>query len=129
MGIDKSFEPADTFNCNCVLLPNNIMRETGNFDEVYTHSFADYDYGLEITRKNYKIYGTDFYVGRCTDDTQVVTNIWSNNKLPILKRIKLKESPKGLPFKEHYHYLMKNFGFFWMLRYLFTPYIKILLGK
>lgn len=118
---------ADTFNCNCVLLPADMMRKLGNFDEFYTHSFADYDYGVTVRRSGFDIFGTDFYVGACSDNSTEGT--WQDPSLPVSLRLKKKEQPKGLPFREHFHFLKKNLGLGWALRYVFTPYIRILLGK
>lgn len=118
---------ADTFNCNCVLLPAWMIRKVGNFDKCYIHSFADYDYGVSVRRSGFDIYGTNFYVGACSDND--LHGTWQDPSLPMKLRLKKKEEPKGLPFREHFHFLRKNLGLIWALRYVFTPYIRIMLGK
>ena len=117
---------ADTFNCNAVLIPSDIMKIVGNFDNVYTHNFADYDYGFMLRKAGYGIYITPNYVGVCSDDKSL--NTWENHKLTRSERLKLKEMAKGLPQKEWNHFLLKNLGFSYFIRYAYSAKIKILLG-
>lgn len=126
LSIEKVEQEADTFNCNAVLLPIETVKKVGNFDPVYTHNFADYDYGFMLKKKGFHIYGTPFYVGECSDDTPILS--WENRSLSRKKRIQLKESPKGLPQREWNHFLLKNLGVIYFLRYGYTAKIKIGLG-
>ena len=127
LDINSAHVNADAFNCNCVLFPAWMTRQLGNFDEHYSHSFADYDYGVCVRRIGFDIYGTDFYVGVC--DKNSLEKTWRNPNLPMSVRLKMKEQPKGLPFREYFYFLNKNVGFVWALRYAFTPYLRILLRK
>lgn len=117
---------ADTFNCNCVLMEADIMNRVGNFDSMYTHNFADYDYGMTLNKFGYEIYGTSFYVGVCSDNS--ISGTWQDKSLSIKERLKRKEWPKGLPQKEWSYFLLKNFGVIYWIRYGYTGVIKILLG-
>ena len=117
----------DTFNCNCVLIRDDILRAVGNLDEAYKHSLADLDYGLKLSRAGFPIYSSTEFVGVCRKNSNKGT--WSDTSLPRLKRIKLKESPKGAPFKQWFYFMNKNFGFLEAYIYSVTPYIKIMLGK
>lgn len=117
----------DTFNCNCVLIDRTIFKKAGNFDKVYTHSLGDIDYGLTLKRNGAKIISSSFYVGVCEHNDNKGT--WDDNSLGIIERIKKKESPKGAPSKEWFHFMKKNFGFFAAVRYTITPFIRILLRK
>lgn len=117
----------DTFNCNCVLIPDEIVRNIGNFDSNYTHSLADIDYGFMVKRAGYNIKTTNFYVGIC--NTNSVIGTWKDRSLSRVERIKKKESIKGAPFKEWFHFLKKNIGFWPAIRYSITPYLKILFGR
>lgn len=116
-----------TFNANCVLIPGKIFFEVGNIDPYYKHSMGDFDYGFKVSRKGYTVNVYDRYVGMCNDNPD--TNTWQDTSLPRMQRIKLKESRKGLPFKDWFHYLNKNFGFATAVFRSITPYIKIMLGK
>lgn len=127
MSSDAERRTCDTFNANCVLIPWNIFAELDNIDPVYMHAMGDYDYGLEARRKGLVIYVSDFFVGRC--DLNKNDNTWSDRKLDRLERIRLKESPKGLPFRQWFYYLHKNFGILTAIVYSFTPYMKILLRR
>ena len=117
----------DTMNCNCVLMPYDVFLRAGAFDSHYTHSMADFDYGFKLKRMGYHIWLTDFYVGKCDDNS--AENTWRDNKLSRRERIKKKESPKGLPAGEWFYYLRKNFGLGSAIWHSLTPYIRILIGK
>lgn len=114
----------DTMNANCVLLRNSIIKLVGNFDSIYSHNFGDFDYGYLLTKKGYKLISSREYVGVCTNNSVVGT--WRDRNLSLKQRIKLKESPKGGPFKEWWHFLYKNYGLFNAIFYSITPYIRIL---
>lgn len=117
----------DTFNANCVLIPWRIFENLDNIDEVYTHSMGDFDYGFSAVRKGYQIRVSDKYVGICPDNP--VNATWRNTELSMKERIKRKESPKGLPRKEWFHYLNKNYNFITAVIYSMIPYIRIVLKK
>ena len=116
-----------TFNANCTLIPMDIMRTVKNVDPYYKHSMGDFDLGFRITRMGRRIYVMPEYVGTCNDNP--LEGSWQDTALGIRKRIKLKESCKGLPFKDWFHYLHKNFGFLTACVRSVTPYIKIFIGK
>ena len=115
----------DTFNANCVLIPWDIFMDLDNIDPVYTHSMGDFDYGFSAVRKGYEIKVSDRYVGICIDNP--VENSWRNTKFSRKKRLSMKESPKGLPGAEWFHYLNKNYQFFTAIVYSLIPYMRILL--
>lgn len=120
-------EECDTFNCNFVLIPADIFHHLENFDAHYTHAMADFDYGFQIKRAGYKIFTSGRPVGICGRNTKKGT--WQDTGLPRLTRFRLKESPKGLPFKEWFYFLRKNFGTKTALFRSLTPYIKIMAGR
>ena len=117
----------DTFNCNCVLLSDAVIRKAGNFDPIYTHSLADIDYGLRLRKLGYHIYSSEEYVGVCNKNSNKGT--WADSSLPRRERLKKKESPKGAPFKPWFYFLKKNFGLCAAIKGSITPYIRILIGK
>ncbi len=118
--------PLDAANCNCLLLPCDVFCSAGVFDRHYVHSMADYDYSFSIRRGGCKIYLTDFIAGRCEDNP--VENTWRDTSLGRLRRLELKESEKGLPWREWFYYLKKNFGLRLAVWHSITPYLRILLG-
>lgn len=127
IGPDKSEVNCTTFNANCVLIPRDILKNVGNLDPYYKHSMGDFDYGFKISRAGYGINVYDAYVGECNDNPD--TGTWQDTSVGRINRIKLKESRKGLPAGDWFHYLNKNFGFGTAVVRSITPYVKILLGK
>lgn len=117
----------DTFNANCVLLPWKIFMELDNIDSVFTHSMGDFDYGFSAVRKGYQIRVSDTFVGVCPDNPVQIS--WRNTELSLRERIRRKESPKGLPTKEWFHYLNKNYNVVTAMIYSCIPYLRILLKK
>lgn len=117
----------DTFCANCVLIPTDIFMKTDNIDPVYKHSMGDFDYGFSIAKQGYNIYASDFIIGTCNDNPRNGT--WLDTALPRKVRIQKKESVKGLPFKEYFHYLNKNHGLIVAIIYSILPYIRILFKK
>lgn len=120
--------PCETLNANCVLIPWHIFIDLDNIPEVYRHSFGDYDYGFMITRKGYSLRVPDRFVGMCKDDTKKEGS-WKDTSLPLKQRIALKESVKGLPFREYFFYLNRNFSLPTAVVYSLTPYIRMILRR
>jgi GT2 family glycosyltransferase len=116
----------DTFNCNCVLLNDAVIRKAGNFDPIYTHSLADIDYGLRLRKLGFHIYSSERYVGVCNKNS--IRGTWADNSLSRKERLKKKESPKGAPCREWFHFMKKNFGFMEAVKYSVSPYVRIMLG-
>ena len=117
----------DTFNANCVLVPGDIFRVSPNMDEAYNHSLGDFDYGLQIKRLGYRAEVYRMYAGVCNKND--VRGTWNDTTLPRKLRLAKKEGIKGLPRKEWYHFLRKNFGAATAFTRSLTPYIRILLGR
>ncbi len=116
----------DTFNANCVVVPHDIFMQV-DMDPRYQHSMGDFDYGLQIRRLGYDIKLFSRYVGACDDNDP--TGTWQDASLPRRERLRKKESRKGLPFADWFHFLYKNFGLGTAVVRSLTPYLKILLGK
>lgn len=123
----EEYKECDTFNGNCVLIPKEVFFRIGNVDSVYRHSMSDYDYGMRIRKMGVMIYNSAGYAGSCNDND--IAGSWRDTTLKRRERIRKKESPKGLPGKDWYHFIRKNYGFFPALYHSVTPYIRILLGK
>lgn len=125
--IKEILAEVDTFNANCVLVPTQLFLKTGNMDKKYNHSLGDFDYGYMLHRKGGKIYVSDEYVGICPFNSEEGT--WNDTKLSRKERFKKKESVKGVPFGEFFHYLLKNYNILTAIIYSFSPYVRILMGK
>ena len=117
----------DTFNANCVFIPYEILIKVGNLDTKYTHSLGDYDLGFKISRMGYKLISSTEFVGHCEDNG--FENSWRDSTLSRVQRLRIKESPKGSPFEEWWHFLHKNYGLRKAILYSAIPYIKIALKR
>lgn len=124
---DQKERKCDSFNMNCLLLERETFLDVPNFDEHYIHSLADFDYGLEMKRRQIPMVVTDYYAGRCPDNDP--KGGWTDRALSRRERLRKKESVKGAPFAPWFYFLRKNFGLGQALLHGFTPYIRILLGK
>lgn len=98
-------------NGNVVLIPREVFNKLGNLSQDYTHSMGDYDYGLRALRNGFKCYTTKKYIGVCDRN---VLPLWCDPHTPIMKRIKLFFSPKGLNIKEYIVYKKRFFGWRWI---------------
>ncbi len=127
MSDPKEEKRCDTFNANCVIIPKEIFMEMENIDEVYSHSMGDFDFGFAAGRKGFKMVVSDEFVGECHDNP--IKGSWRNTQLSFGERVRRKESPKGLPAKEWYHYLKKNYNIVTAIVYSCIPYIRIMLKK
>lgn len=117
----------DTFNCNCVFMSKEIFFQAGNLDKHYTHSMGDYDYGMKLVRKGLRIINSEKHVGKCDDNEDAGT--WRDTNLSRKQRLQKKESAKGLPRKDWFYFVKKNYGLFPAIYHTITPYIRILIGK
>ena len=117
----------DTFNCNCVLMTAEAFKEAGNLDPHYVHSMGDYDYGMHLNKLGFIVINSEEYVGSCQDND--ISKTWRNPLLPRGERLKLKEGPKGLPKKDWFYFVKKNYGLLPALYHSVTPYIRILIKK
>ena len=115
----------DTFNANCAVIPHDIFMKV-SIDPFYQHSIGDFDYGLAISRMGYEIRIFPKFIGQCNDGS--LKGTWQDESLPRMQRIKLKESRKGLPFRDWFHFLHKYFGLGTAIVRSITPYVRIILG-
>lgn len=129
MAGDEDGKECDTFNANCVLIPWDIFQSLENIDPVYTHSIGDFDYGFEAKKQGYTIKVSNAFVGECPDNPINSNSNWRNVNLSRKRRVQLKESPKGLPFREYFHYLRKQYPFVTAVVYSIIPYVRIMLKK
>ena len=127
MADDLMGKECDTFNANCVLIPWEIFIKLDNIDRVYTHSMGDFDYGFSAKRKGYVLKVSNEFVGVCPDNPVGVS--WRNTELSRKERLRRKESPKGLPTKEWFYYLKKNYNYGTAVVYSIIPFLRIVLKK
>lgn len=114
----------DTLNANCVLIPKDVITSIGNLDPYYSHSMGDFDYGFKLVRNGYKIFSSCNYVGIC--ERNKIEGTWEDRSLSLIKRIKLRESPKGLPIKEWFYFINKNYNIQLAIKCIIKSFIKML---
>lgn len=118
-------QPCDTFNANCVLIPDGAVRVTGNLSEAFTHGMGDFDYGLRAGRAGVEAWVAPGYVGTCSRNP--VSGSWSDRALPLSVRWRKIMSRKGLPPTEWGTFCQRHGGSTWPLMFL-SPYLHCLLA-
>lgn len=94
-----SLQKCKFINGNAVLVSNEIYQKLGNLSPDYTHAMGDFDYGLRALKAGFSCYTTKRYIATC--EIPEGFPAWCNPKTPLLKRLKLLHSPKGLNVKEY----------------------------
>ncbi|HBN08160.1 MAG TPA: glycosyltransferase family 2 protein [Cyanobacteria bacterium UBA8530] len=112
----------DTFNGNCVLIPQEVARAVGNLDPIFSHGIGDYDYGLRAKKRGFPSWVARGYVGTCPRNEQKGMGIDPNASL--LKQWQRVNSPKGLPPGEWWVFSRRYGGPFFPL-FWFIPYFKL----
>lgn len=114
----------DTFNANCVLIPDYIFDRLDNIDMKYVHGFGDYDFGLEAKKNGEDIVVTHFFVGKCLKNS--TAGSWMDASISIMDRIKNKERPNGSPTYIWFYFTRKHFGFFSAVAVVVFQYFRII---
>ena len=113
-----------TCNGNCLLIPREIYHVLGIFHHGYTHNMGDFDYGYQATRRGFSVYQTAVHVGTCSLNSP--QNTWEDRSLPRTERLRLLQTPKGLPWREWCEFNLRNSG--WRAPYLcINPFLRSLL--
>jgi len=114
-----------TFNANCVLIPSHAVDAVGILDPYYSQQFGDIDLGLRFWKKKWNIVQAPRPVAELAKNRPyphgAIKLTWSNIKF-------LLTNPKGLPYKETWHFY-KKFGGFEFPMYFLMRYFKILLKR
>lgn len=80
-------------NGNLVLISKKIFKKIGMIDNVFHHSFGDWDYGCRAIKKGYSVRLSNNYVG-ITNRHDGDTEPFLNSSLPLHKRLSLLYSRK-----------------------------------
>ena len=123
----EEYTYCDTFNCNCLLMSKRCMMNAGNLDAAYVHSMGDYDYGMRMKRLGLKVICSSEFTGECEGND--AAGSWMDKSLERKVRLEKKESPKGLPAGDWYHFVKKNYGLIPACYHSATPYIRIMIKK
>ena len=115
---------ADTFNGNVVLVPRSVYERVGAIDGGFSHSQADFDYGLRARRAGFPVLVAPGHCGVCPRGDHRGTFL--DRTLSLGRRWELMQRPTGLPMRSHARYLRRHGGLAWPLFWM-VPYVKLVL--
>jgi len=98
--------PCDTVNGNVVLVPRGVVARVGLLDATFTHSMADFDYGLRARKMGVPVVQAAGFVATCSHNS--VRGTWQDASLSLRRRVKLMRTPKGLPPAEWARYQLRH---------------------
>ena len=106
-----------------MLVSLEVFQKLGNLDDVYTHGFADIDYGLRATKNGIRIFQTKESAGMATFNEK-----WQleNSKLHLANYRQILFSKKGVPITEWLHFTRNHGGTAWPMYFLFR-YLKMVI--
>lgn len=114
-----------TFNANCVLIPSHAVDAVGILDPYYSQQFGDIDLGLRFRKKGWGIVQAPRPVAELSKNLSYPHGSVKMN----LSSIKfLLTNPKGMPYRETWHFYKKFGGVEFPLYFLFR-YFKILFTR
>jgi GT2 family glycosyltransferase len=109
--------PCDTFNGNCVLIPNRVAMILGNMDRSFPEAGGDYDYGFRARKSGCTLWLAPEYIGTCKRNS--VEGTWLDKKLSLPERIRLIPSfTKGEPPFQIKALAKRHCGPLWFIHWL-----------
>lgn len=122
---NNTLQACDTFNGNCVLIPQFVYKTIGNLDWTYRHAIGDLDYGYCAGQAGIKSYVAPHYIGFCEKNPKLPA--WARKEVPLAKRVKNLYSPLGYanPFT-FFHFDKKNFGVLTAIKHFISIHIRLL---
>ncbi|MBF0143135.1 MAG: glycosyltransferase family 2 protein [Magnetococcales bacterium] len=123
--VEPGEEPrrCDTFNGNCLLVPDAVVREIGVLSPEFSHAIGDTDYGLRAGKAGFGSWVCPHPVGSCR--LNLGNGDWARATVPLRRRIRLVLAPKGLPPREWWVFVRRHTGRGW-LWYWVKPYLRVL---
>ncbi len=100
--------PCDTVNGNLVLIPRALALKLGNIDPGFTHAFGDLDYGFRARRAGARLWVAPGFAGLCAANANVSLPRWKRPGLSLAQRMKMINSPLGVPIKDQVLYAMRH---------------------
>ena len=115
----------DTMNGNCVLISREATDLVGNLSEDFMHSMGDIDYGLRAKAMGVGIWVAPNYAAECSGNEP---SLWVNPKTPLIERLRILHTPKGLPFREWLVYTKRHSPIQWPI-YCGQVYLRVLFPR
>lgn len=100
-------QPCDLTNANIMFVSAVVYKRLGILDTHFTHSLADFDYGLSANEAGFPVLVGPSFGGYCEDDHQGKPLTFYSLK----ERIKMLYSVKGIALNEYLYYLNKHFKY------------------
>jgi GT2 family glycosyltransferase len=122
----EELQECDTMCGNCVLIPKEAVNKSGNIDPIYQHRWGDMDYGLRAKKVGCKIFIAPGYIGTCEDNP--LAKSWRDYTIPLIERIRILHSIKGLHKRDWKTYVKRHGGKLWIMKWL-KPYLIILISS
>lgn len=105
---------------NLLYVPRAALDRVA-IDGRFQHSYADFDYTMRLTRLGHPLVLTPRPVGWCATGT--TSRGRPDPSLPLVKRLRALNSPRGLPLRSHARFLRRHGGPLWPVQVL-VPYVK-----
>jgi GT2 family glycosyltransferase len=115
--------PIDLTNANMLLIPRAIARTIGNIPPWFTHTLADWDYGLRARRAGFGTTLAPGFAGECEANVPWRRR-WHEAGLSLRQRYRAMLHPLALPFLPRARFLFTHFPMVAPL-FAFTPYLKL----
>ncbi len=119
----SSLSTCDVANWNCFLITHEVVEKIGLIDDIYEHSFGDFDFSLRMRKMGMPIFISPEYVGTCEKNS--IKNTYRDCTLGRKERIKKLLSPNGLPIKSWRTFCFRYYGVS-APRNFIVPYIMFL---
>ncbi|WDQ99681.1 glycosyltransferase [Devosia sp. J2-20] len=101
-------QKCDTMNGNCVLFPASIVSKVGEIDRAYSQQIGDADYGYRCLEEGALLWVAPLWVGSCEPNNRHLR--WSNPSLTFSERLRILNTPHGLPFGPWLHFMWRFGG-------------------
>ncbi len=100
----------DTMNGNCVLVPSDLVDRIGIIDPVFVQQLGDIDYGYRVRRAGGKLWIAREAAGFCEPNNK--PRRWQDPSLSLVERLKVLNTPHGLPLKPWLTFMYRYAGGF-----------------
>jgi GT2 family glycosyltransferase len=115
--------PAQSMNGNLVAIFRGAWEAVGDLDPIFTHTMADFDYGLRARRHGVPLVVAPGYVGYC--DRNAAADTYLDAGADLRTRWRNVTGPKGRPVRAWWVYTWRHAG--WLAPLLFAwPYVRAL---
>ncbi len=111
----------DTLNMNLALISAKCLDRNVLIADCFTHSLADFDFGLRATKNGAQVNLAPDFLGECSRNDAKST--WEDTTLSFARRWVLIRQPKGLPFRPRAEYLKSHVPYVWPVIFVW-PYVK-----